>query len=81
MKRKKLARSIREMPRSAYIFLRFVLTLCCLMLFASFVLFMLLEQRPADHGLRMTAVLLLENPAGLLIVGGIGLAFILDHSS
>ena len=79
MKLRQLARGIEEMPRPAYIFLRAVLIVCCVMLFAAFVLFVLHEQRPADHTLYKTAVLLLENPAGVLLLGLIGLAFLLDH--
>ena len=76
---KKLTGYLRKMPRPAYIFLRSVLQLCCVMLLASAALFMELEGRPADHGLYMLASLLLENPAGVLLVGLIGLGFLLDH--
>ena len=76
---KKLTGYLRKMPRPAYIFLRCVLQLCCVMLLASAALFMELEGHPADHGLYMLASLLLENPAGVLLVGLIGLGFLLDH--
>ena len=79
MKLKRLARSIENMPRPAYIFLRAVLLVSCVMLFAAFVLFAEHEQRPADHALYRTAVLLLENPAGVLMLGLIGLGFMLDR--
>ena len=76
---KKLTGYLRKMPRPAYIFLRSVLQICCVMLLISAALFMELEGRPADHGLYMLASLLLENPAGVLLVGLIGLGFLLDH--
>ncbi len=79
MKLRRLARGIEEMPRPAYIFLRTVLLVCCVMLFISFSLFVLHTQRPADHSLYKTAVLLLENPAGVLLSGLIGLGFLLDR--
>lgn len=79
MKLRKLVRSIEEMPRPAYIFLRAVLSLCCAMLFAAFVLFVRCTHSPADRPLYMTAVLLLETPAGVLLLGLIGLAFLLDR--
>lgn len=79
MKLRRLVRGIEEMPRPAYIFLRAVLLVCCVMLFAAFVLFLMCQQRPADHKLYKTAVLLLENPAGVLLLGLICLGFLLDH--
>ena len=79
MARKKLTGYLRKMPRPAYIFLRSVLQICCVMLLISAALFMELEGRPADHGLYMLASLLLENPAGVLMAGLIGLGFLLDH--
>lgn len=81
MKLKQLVRGIENMPRPAYIFLRTVLLVCCAMLFASFVLFILHERYPANHSLYKTAVLLLENPAGVLLLGLIGLGFLLDRLS
>ena len=79
MARKKLTGYLRKMPRGAYIFLRSVLQICCVMLLISAALFMELEGRPADHGLYMLASLFLENPAGVLLAGLIGLGFLLDH--
>lgn len=81
MKLRRLVQGIENMPRPAYIFLRTVLLVCCAMLFASFVLFVLYEQRPVDRALYKTAVLLLENPAGVLLLGLIGLGFLLDRLS
>lgn len=81
MKLKRLVRGIENMPRPAYIFLRTVLLVCCAMLFASFVMFVAHEQYPADHTLYKTAILLLENPAGVLLLGLIGLGFLLDRLS
>ncbi len=77
---KKIARSIRDMPRAAYIFLRAVLALCCLMLLVSFTMFVISEKRPWDRDIYMTAVLLLESGAGLLLLGGIGTAAFIDLS-
>ena len=76
---KKLAGYLQKMPRGAYIFLRSVLQVCCVMLLCSAALFMELESRPADHGLYMLASLFAENPAGMLMAGLIGLGFLLDH--
>ena len=76
---KKLTGYLRKMPRPAYIFMRSILQLCCVMLLVSAALFMELEGRPADHGLYMLASLFLENPAGVLLTGLIGLGFLLDH--
>lgn len=75
---KKLKRSIESMPRPAYIFFRAVLVLAALMLTASLLLFLYANTHRAAQ-LRL-AVVLLENPAGVLLCGLIGLAFILDRS-
>lgn len=81
MKRKSIVRCIEEMPRGAYIFLRGVLCLCCITLFVSWLLFLRWEQGGGtDHRLYMTAVTLLETPAALLLLGGIGTAFLIDRS-
>lgn len=81
VKLRKLARSIQDMPRGAYILLKAVLMLCCALLGASLALFIVcLVLHPEGSGLRMTAVTLLETPAGLLIAGGIGVAFLIDRS-
>ena len=80
MKGKTVAQIIRDMPRGAYIFLRSLLALCCAMLFISFVLFLRFEQGGGlDCALYMTAVTLLETPAALLLLGGVGLAILIDH--
>lgn len=70
----KLCSSIREMPRGAYIFLKGVLALACLMLTASALLTALGGQRTAH-----LALALLETPAGVLLLGVVGLAFLLDR--
>ena len=78
---KKLKRSIEEMPRPAYIFLRWLLILCCGMLALSLALFILRAGFfPRSRQIYHLAVLLLENPAGVLLMGAMGLAFILDRS-
>ncbi len=74
----KLKRSIEAMPRPAYIFLRAVLALAALMLSASLLLF--LSARGNSTAQNHLAVLFLENPAGVLLTGLIGLAFFLDRS-
>ena len=72
---KKLKRSIETMPRAAYIFLKSVLAIAAVMLTVSFLLFRFAESLSARH----LATLLLETPAGVLLCGCIGLAFMLDR--
>ena len=78
MSLKKLKRSIEQMPRCAYIFLKGLLALASLMLSASLLLFLTADRSalPLLH----LAELLLESPAGVLLLGVIGLAFLLDRS-
>ncbi len=76
MSMKKLRRSIETMPRPAYIFLKNVLRAAAGMLGASLALFLTAGRDPARLHL---AVLLLENPAGMLLLGAFGLAFLLDR--
>ena len=78
---RKALRGIREMPRPAYIMLLFSLRLSCAMLFASLLLYLrCCVLGEYERGLYMTAVLLLESPAGILLLGGIGTAFFIDRS-
>ena len=63
------------MPQPAYIFLKTVLAISAGMLFLSMLLFTL-GQDPASRHL---AVLLLESPAGVLLLGVVGLALLLDR--
>ena len=74
---KKLRRSIETMPRHAYIFLKWLLILAAGMLTASALLYALGESLEA----RRWAVTLLETPAGVLLVGAIGLALLLDRNN
>lgn len=76
---KKLKRSIEQMPRCAYIFLKYLLILAVAMLSASLALYL----TPAPDALRRLhlAVLLSETPAGILLLGVIGLALLLDRRS
>ena len=74
--RNKLRRSIEEMPRPAYIFLKYILALTALILLISCLLFMLGKSLALMH----LAVTLLEVPAGVLLLGLLGLAILLDHS-
>ena len=64
------------MPRPAYIFLKYLLLTAAVMLAASLALYL-----TAGTDLRRAhlAALLLENPAGLLLLGAFGLAFLLDR--
>lgn len=78
MKRKKIKMSIEKMPRPAYIFLKTVLSISAFMLLASALLFTAGDALTSPHTEHM-AQLLLENPAGVLLVGAVGLAFILDR--
>ncbi len=64
------------MPRPAYIFLKGVLMLSCAMLFFSCLLF---ARAGGDPETRCLAQLLLESPAGVLMLGVVGLAFLLDR--
>lgn len=72
---KKFRRSIEEMPHPAYIFLKWLLTLAAAMLAVSSLLFAL-----GDESHMQLAVLLLETPAGVLLLGTVLLAFLLDHT-
>ena len=64
------------MPRPAYIFLKYLLCAAAAMLSASFLLFLTAGTDPNRLHL---AVLLLENPAGMLLLGAFALAFLLDR--
>ena len=72
---KKLRRSIEEMPRPAYIFLRAALAVAAGMLLVSCLLFALGDPRRTGN----LAVLLLESPAGVLLLSAVGLALLLDR--
>lgn len=69
---KKLKRGIERMPRGAYVFLRAVLALAAAMLAFSCALY-----AAGDHP--HLAEALLQNPAGVLLLGVVGLAIMLDH--
>lgn len=76
MKKRKLARSIEAMPRPAYIFLKHLLRAAAAMLLGSCLLFLTADGDPERLHL---AVLLLESPAGALLLGAFALAFLLDR--
>jgi len=76
MKLQKLKRSIETMPRPAYIFLKNLLRAAAAMLIASCLLFL---TAGTDLSRLHLAVLLLENPAGMLLLGAFALAFLLDR--
>lgn len=65
------------MPRPAYIFLKCVLAFAAALLFAAWVLSLCAVSDPAC---RHTAAALTDVPAGVLLLGLIGLAILLDHS-
>ena len=75
---KKLKRSIEQMPRCAYIFLKLLLALTAGMLTLSLLLFLTADRAPLCR--LHLAVLLLETPAGMLLLGMLGLAFLLDRT-
>ena len=76
MRLRKLRRSIEEMPRPAYIFLKYLLILAAAMLSGSCLLYLVCGRDPA---LEHLAALLCEAPAGVLLLGVIGLALLLDR--
>lgn len=76
----KLKRSIEEMPRPAYIFLKNILLLSCVLLACSLALFLSPDKGAGAYERTKLAWILLESPAGILLLGVVGLAFILDRS-
>ena len=74
----KLKRSIEEMPRPAYIFLKYLLRLAAAMLAASLALHL---AAGGDLARAHLAALLLETPAGILLLGAVGLGVLLDRFS
>ncbi|MBR4424466.1 MAG: hypothetical protein IKS66_00790 [Oscillospiraceae bacterium] len=73
---KKLRRSIETLPRHIYLFLKGLLLLADGQLLASALLFALGRSHQARH----LARLCLETPAAVLLMGLLGLAFLLDRS-
>ncbi len=76
MKRKNLRRWLETMPRPAYIFLKHLLRGAAGMLAGSLLLFLRAGTEPQRRHL---AVLFLETPAGVLLLGALGLAVLLDR--
>ena len=72
----KLRRSIETLPRHIYLFLKGLLLLADAQLLASALLFALGRSLQARH----LAQLCLETPAAVLLMGLLGLAFLLDRS-
>ena len=64
------------MPRPAYIFLKYLLRTAAAMLSMSFLLFLTAGK---DLTRLHLAVVFLENPAGMLLLGALALAFLLDR--
>lgn len=68
------------MPGGAYILLKASLIMSCFMLLGSFYMFLrYFEQPELGRGVYLTAVTLLENPAGVLMAGLMGMAFLIDR--
>ena len=74
MKFQKLRQALEEMPEPAYIFFRLILKFSALMLFLSLTLFLF----GADAEARGLAVVFLELPSSILLLGAVGLAFLWD---
>ena len=68
------------MPRPAYIFLKNILLLSCIMLVCSLALYVTTTLRTRDYNRMKLALYLLESPAGILLSGAVGFAIILDMS-
>ena len=64
------------MPRPAYIFLKYLLLAAAAVLAASLLLYL---TAGTDTQRLHLAALLLETPAGMLLLGAFGLAFLLDR--
>lgn len=77
---KKIKRSIESMPRPAYIFLKNSLLICNIMLASSLLLFNTAGNGIDSYERFKYAQLMLESPAGILLITIIGFAFILDRS-
>ena len=80
MKIQLIVRSIRQMPREAYIMLKFVLALCCIMLLGALSVYFMIDEF-GIHNCRLLplAILLTENPAGVLLLGGILVCMLIDR--
>lgn len=78
MKFQKLKRCIEALPHCAYIFLKYILMLSSVMLLCSLLLFVFTANSNLGH--MHLAIQLLEAPAGVLLLGSIGLAFFMDRS-
>ena len=76
---KKIAQSIRGMPRAAYIFLKNSLLLCDVMLLCSLCLFISSNGIVDSYERTKLALLTLETPAGILLLTLLGFVFILDR--
>ena len=71
---------IRQMPRTAYLLLREVLAICCLMLLGALAVYYGIDEF-GIHNCRQLrlAVQLTENPAGILLLGGILVCVLIDR--
>ena len=76
---KKIKRSIEEMPRPAYIFLKNSRMFSDILLFFSSLLYLSPPDFPHHYERIRMAKFMLETPAGILILTLIGFAIILDR--
>ena len=71
---------IRQMPRPAYLMLRAALAICCIMLMCALTLYFMIEEF-GIHNCRQLrlAAQLTENPAGVLLLGGIMVCVLIER--
>ncbi len=71
---------IRQMPRAAYLMLKAVLAICCLMLLCALAVYFRIDEF-GIHNCRQLrlAAQLTENPAGILFLGGILVCVLIDR--
>ena len=71
---------IRQMPRPAYLMLKAVLAIRCIMLLCALALYFMIEEF-GIHNCRQLklAAQLTENPAGILLLGGILVCILIDR--
>ena len=71
---------IRQMPRAAYLMLRAVLAICCIMLLCALVIYFVIDEF-GIHNCRQLrlAAQLTENPAGVLLLGGIMVCVLIER--
>jgi len=75
MRFSRLRQSIEDLPRHIYIYLKWLMCIAAAMLLSSLLLHLVSGR---DLALQHLAALLCEAPAGVLLLGVIGLALLLD---